>query len=116
MTAFSGQRAIPHSDRGCVSIIAENAQCARIQQEMLPGAGGQSNPTRCENPQHMAVGEQRDIALCCTRSRDHPVHPHTHLVRRLPTWAAIAENQPSGPAVVDLLWRQSFVLAVIPFA
>ena len=44
----------------------------------------------------------------------HTVHPRTHLAGRLPVRASVSEDQPARCRLVDLLRRQTLVLAVIP--
>jgi hypothetical protein len=48
------------------------------------------------------------------RPGDHPVHTGTHLFRRLTARASIPEGQRVRRNLVDLVRRQSFVLAVVP--
>ena len=79
---------------------------------MFSGTRWKPDPARRENAQHVAVGKQRDSALDFADPGNHPVHPRTHLVRRLAV-SSIAEDQP-GTALVDLLKRHTLVLAVIP--
>ena len=58
--------------------------------------------------------EQRDVAVDRARPGYHPVHARTHLFRRLAARASIPEDQPARRHLVDLLGRQSLVLAVVP--
>src|SRR5215469_13839630 len=53
------KRPIPDPHGGHVAVIAEDAQGASIEQEMLPGSCMQSNPARAKDAQHMPVREQR---------------------------------------------------------
>ena len=55
-----------------------------------------------------------DITFCGACSGNHPVRPRTHLLRRLPTWASIPEDQPALRSLVDLLGCQSLIFAVVP--
>src|SRR5262249_21044401 len=48
------------------------------------------------------------------RPGDHPVHTRTHLFRRLTARASIPEDLPARRGLVDLLGRQSLVLAIVP--
>src|SRR5262249_24678092 len=52
------ERRIPALHGGDPAVIVENVQGPRIEQEVLPGAGGQLEPARDEHPQHVPVGEQ----------------------------------------------------------
>ena len=61
--ALADKRPIPDPHGRYVAVVAEHAQGARIQQEVLPGARGQPEPARREDAQHVAVREQRDVAL-----------------------------------------------------
>ena len=65
-------------------------------------------------PQHMPMREQRHISGRGARPGNHPVDPRADLIRHLAARAAVAEDQPARPRCVDLLWRQPFVIAVIP--
>ena len=82
---------------------------------MLSSLGGKADPPRHKNAQHVSVCEQRDVAAGSTRASDHAVHPDAHLLRRFATWASVPEDHPARPYVLDLLGRQPFVLAVVPF-
>src|SRR5689334_14735193 len=62
----------------------------------------------------MPVREQRDIAVGRAGPGYHPIDPRTHLFRRLATRTPVPEDQPACSALVDLLWGQALVLAVIP--
>src|SRR5262245_25388374 len=82
---------------------------------MLAASRGQSDPTRYEHAQHMSMREQNDVAVDRARAGYHPVHPRPDLLWRLAARASIRENQPARGDLVDLLRRQSLVLAIVPF-
>ena len=69
-------------------------------------ARGQPDPARHKHAQHVSMREQRDIAVDRTRSGYHPIHPCTHLLRRLAARASIPEDQPARRDLMDLLGRQ----------
>jgi len=56
------QGPIPDPQRGHLSVIAENAQSARIKQKMLPGTRRQSDSASREHAQRMSVRKQCDVA------------------------------------------------------
>ena len=94
-------------------VVAEHAQGTRIQQEVLPRDGGQSEPARREYAQHMSMREQGDVTRYRTRTGDHPIRPGTYLHRRLAARAAVPKNQPAR-RLLTVPGRQSLVFAVVP--
>jgi len=50
---------------------------------MLASAGGQPDPPCHQGAQHVSVGKQRNVAIGTPRSRNHPIHPRTHLLWHL---------------------------------
>jgi hypothetical protein len=58
---------------------------------MLPRAGRRTDPARDEHAQHVPVGEQRHVTIGCASSGYHPIHPHAHLLRLLPTGTSISK-------------------------
>ena len=56
-------RPVPDPHRRDAAVVAENAQRAGIEQEMLAAAGRQPDPARHQDAQHVAVREQRDVAI-----------------------------------------------------
>src|ERR1700730_11390474 len=105
---------VPDLHSGYIAVIAKDTQGAGIEQEMLASAGGQPDPPCHQGAQHVSVGKQRNVAIGAPRSRNHPIHPRTHLLWRLTARASIPEDQPARRHVMDLLRRQSLILAVIP--
>src|SRR6516164_8011683 len=67
------KRSVPHLDGGNLTVVAEDAQRAGIEQEVLPGTGGQTDPARRERTQHVAMREQRDVTVDGARPSDYPV-------------------------------------------
>src|SRR5690349_21018621 len=82
---------VPDLHSGYVAVIAKDAQGAGIEEEMLASAGGQSDPPCHEHAQHVPVGEQRHVAIGCTGSGYHPIHPRAYLLRLLATGASISK-------------------------
>ena len=78
---LANERSVPDLHGGYITVITEDAQRARIEQEMLTGTRRQSDPTRRENAQHVPVGEQRHIAIGRTGPGYHPVNARAHLFR-----------------------------------
>src|SRR3984893_1102600 len=105
---------VPDLHSGYIAVIAKDAQGAGIEQEMLASAGGQPDPPCHQGAQHVSVGKQRDVAIGTPRSRNHPIHPRTHLLWHLTARASIPKDQPARRHLMDLLRRQSLILAVIP--
>ena len=81
---------------------------------MLSGAWREPDPSCREDAQHVAVREQRGIAVNRTRPGNHPVDARTDLIRCLATRASVPEDEPARRHVLDLLGRQALVLAVVP--
>src|SRR5580692_2584634 len=114
IVALTDEGSVPDFHGGYVAVIAEDAQGAGIEEEMLASAGGQSDPPCHQGAQHVSVGKQRNVAIGTPRSRNHPIHPGTHLLWRLTARASIPKDQPARRHRMDLLRRQSLILAVIP--
>src|SRR5262245_9468279 len=82
--ALVDKRSIPDPHRRYVAIEAEHTERARIEHEMLPGLHRQSDPARGQDTQHVAMREQRNVALDGAGAGDHPVHANGDLFRRFP--------------------------------
>ena len=82
---------------------------------MLSGARWKPDPARRENPEYVSVRKQSDIALNGANAGNHSVRPCTDLLGCFSARAAVAENHPAGPFLVDLLGRQTLVLTIVPF-
>ena len=106
-------RSRPHG--GYVAVVAENAQGARVQQEVLAGARRQPEPARRQHAQHVAVREQRDVARrprAPGRSPDPTRAPTCSGVS--PPGASVPEDQPARSPLRGSAGRQPLVLAVVP--
>src|ERR1700738_4189288 len=111
---LTSEGSVPDLHSGYIAVIAKDTQGAGIEQEMLASAGGQPDPPCHQGAQHVSVGKQRTVAIGTPRSRNHPIHPRTHLLWRLTARASIPEDQPARRHLMDLLRRQSLILAVVP--
>jgi hypothetical protein len=74
-----GQRPVPGLDGGNVAVMAEHAESAGIEKEMLSAERRERDPARDENAQHVAVREKRDITFDGAGPRNHPVDPGSDL-------------------------------------
>jgi hypothetical protein len=63
----------------------------------------------------MAMSKERDIPIDPPSSCDHPIGSLADLLRRFAPRTSIPEKQPAGHSLLDLLRRQSFILAIVPF-
>jgi hypothetical protein len=70
---------------------------------------------RAANTRNRCPCANSAVSPATARAGYHPVHSRTNLFRRLATRAPIPEDQPARRHLVDLLGRQSLVLAVAPF-
>src|ERR1700746_3682250 len=113
---LTDEGSVPDFHGGYVPVVAKDAQGAGIKQKMLASAGGQPDPPCHQGAQHVSVGKQRNVAIGTPRPRNHPIHPRTHLLRHLTVRASISEDQPARRDLMDLLRRQSLILAVIPLS
>ena len=100
-----------------VAVVAEDAQGAGIEQEVLAGAGRQPEPARRQHAQHDArarTARRRPStarARAITRSTRTPTCSGSLAAR-----ASVPEDQPARRLVAWIcLWRQPFVIAVVPF-
>src|SRR5262249_14958770 len=97
-----------------ITVVAQDAQRACVQEKVLAGTRGQPDPARREHAQHMSVREQQNIATEGARARDDAIDPSANLLGRFATCAAVSEDQPAPLYFVDLLRGLALVLAVIP--
>src|SRR3974390_3132142 len=112
---FIHEGTVPDSYGRYIMIVAEDAQRACIQEKVLAATRGEPDPARREHAQHVSVCEQQDIAVAGARTRDYPIDPCANLLGGFATRAAVSEDQPTRRDLMDLLGRQSFVCAVVPF-
>src|SRR3954454_5304231 len=90
---LSADRPIPDAHRWDAAIIAENAECAGVEQKVLAAAGRQPNPPRDQDAQHMAVREQRYVAVRGVGPCDHAIDAGVDLFRRFAARTPVAEDQ-----------------------
>src|SRR5262249_6669995 len=109
------ERSIPELHRGRVAIVAEDVQGRGVEQEVLAGAGRQTDPAGDQHAKNVAVSEQRDVARRRADARQDPVDPRADLRRSLAARTAVTEDHPARRLRVDLLGREPLVLAVVPF-
>src|SRR5208283_287681 len=114
-SSYAGQRSVPDPDSGKFVVVGQNAQSARIEQEMLSGARWKPDPPRHEDAEDVSVRKQSDIPVNSADPGDDSIHPGADLLRRFTARATVAENQPVGRLLVDLLGREPLVFAVVPF-
>src|SRR5215468_524592 len=81
---------------------------------MRAGGGRQADPARDQDPKDVAVGEQNDVAGGAADSRDDAIDARADLRWRLAARTAVAKEHPVRLLVMDLLGRESLVLAVVP--
>ena len=55
--ALIRQRPVPDSHSRYLTVVAEDAQRACIQEKVLAATRGQPNPARCQHAQHVSVRE-----------------------------------------------------------
>ena len=70
---------------------------------MLSGARREPDPPCHEDAEYVSVRKQSDIAANSADLGDDPIHPRTHLLWHFAARATVAENQPAGRLLVDLL-------------
>ena len=82
---------------------------------MLTAARGKPDPACRKHAQDVSMREQRYVASLRPQPAYHSIDACTNLFRCLATRASMAEDEPARRDLVDLLGRQSLVLAVVPF-
>src|SRR5208283_678230 len=113
-SSYAGQRSVPDPDSGKFVVVGQNAQSARIEQEMRAGARWKPDPPRHEDAEHVSVRKQSDIPVNSADPGDDSIHPGADLLWRFAARATVAENQPVRRLLMNLLGRQPLVIAVIP--
>ena len=112
--ALIHQRPVPDFHSRYITVVAEDAQRACIQEKVLAATRGQPDPARREHAQHVSVREQQNVAVEGASARDNPIDPCANLLGRFATRAAVSEDQPARRYLVDLFGGLALVLAVIP--
>src|ERR1700730_9199187 len=97
-------RIVPQSDDrfGEVVLVAENAEGCGAEHEITPARRFEAEPARGEHPQNMGARKHQDVALNGAYTIDNTVGPRAHLVRRLPSGAAVPEQCPIRALLQDL--------------
>src|SRR5262245_60249717 len=106
---------VPAAERRHAAVVAEDTQRRGVEQEAAAVLGRQAEPARREQPEQVAVREQRDVAAGGAGPREHAVDALADLLGALAAGAAVGEDHPARRALLDLVRRQALVLAVVPF-
>src|SRR3984893_2112037 len=85
-----------------VVLVAEHAQARGSEKKIAPASGFEAEPARGEHAQNMRAGEHQDVTLDRAYPVDDAVGPRAHLVRRLPSGAAVPEQCPIRALLQDL--------------
>ncbi len=72
---------VPDLERRRLTIIAEDIQCRRVEQEVLAVGGRQVDPSRRENAQDVAVREQGDVSHACADLGENAIGARADLIR-----------------------------------
>src|ERR1700683_5301189 len=107
-------RVVPASQHGRVALVAEHADGRRRQVQPPALRGVQRDPAGAEHAQHVAVGEDSDLAVDAGQLGDHPVGSRAHLRGALAAGTAVAPQAPAGPSGEDLRRGEALVVAVVP--
>src|ERR1700730_13757279 len=97
-------RIVPQSDDrlGEVVLVAKHAEGCGAEHEITPARRFEAEPARGEHPQNMGARKHQDVALNGAYTMDYTVGPRAHLVRRLPSGAAVPEQCPIRALLQDL--------------
>ena len=95
-------------------LVAEHADRRRAEQQSGSLVRRQPRPASADYAQHMTVSDEEPAAASLAGSLDQRIHAHANVGRALAAWAAVGEEPPVGPSLLDLNRCDSFVLAVVP--
>ena len=73
------------------------------------------DPPRRDDPEDMAMREQRDVAIGGAYFGEHVIGAGGDLLRRFTAGAAMMKYRPTRPRRLNLFGRESFVVPVVPF-
>jgi len=95
-------------------LVAQDTERGGLQQIVASGLGRLAQPARGEHAQHVAVGEDQDVALRGADLGDHPVDSAADIRGLLTAGASVAPERPAGTDLRDLFGRHPFIAAVVP--
>src|SRR5262249_20803553 len=98
-------RRVPHLHRRRVPIVTEDVQRRGVEEKMLTGGYRQTDPSRDQDPEDVAMREQGDVARRGADPGDDAVRPCPDLVPRPAARRAAPEAQPARPRPGDRLPR-----------
>src|SRR5882724_5599518 len=110
-------RIVPQSDDrlGKVVLVAEDAEGCGAEHKITPARRFEAEPACGEHPQNMGARKHQDVALDGAYTIDNTVGSRAHLVRGLPSGAAVPEQIPIRALLQDLDRAPAFILAIVPF-
>ena len=95
-------------------VVAQYIERSRAQSAQPPIGGGQTQPSGGEYAEEMTVTEEDGPAVDRRGPIDEPVGPDSDRATDSPP-ATVPEHVPARLLPADLLGRQPFLLAVVPF-
>src|SRR5262245_53188610 len=98
-----------------VVLVPHRTEAGRSEHEVLARPRLQPEPACGEHPEKVSAGEEQHVTSDGPHTLRHPIGPRSDLIRRFPSWAAVAEQLPAGALDVDLGAGAAFVRAVVPF-
>lgn len=96
-------------------LVAEHTDCGRSKQQSGSVVGRQASPAGANYAQNVAVSDEEPTSSSLASTLDQRIYTRAYLGGALTARAAISEEEPIGPRLLNLRRRNSFVIAVVPF-
>src|SRR6202011_2751925 len=109
-------RAAPARQRPRAVLVAEHADRCRRQAQVRALRRGEAYPAGAKHAQHVAMGEDRNLASRRRQLGDHAIGSLADETGVLASRAAVAPQTPSRPQGLDLRAWQPLIFAVVPLA
>ena len=114
-SGLNTNRRVHRSTAAMPAIVAQHTQCRRIEKKMASIGYRKSEPSRGERSKKMTMSEYGDVVSCATNPGNNAFEAGSNLRRTFAAWTAVIEDEPPGIPGENLLWRQPFIVTVIPF-
>src|SRR2546428_3684793 len=111
------RRLVPEADHRlrAVMFVPNRTEAGCSEHEVPARPRLEPEPTRGEHSEKVAARKEQHVPLDGSHPAYHPVGPRSHLVRRLPARAAVAEQLPVRALGLNLGAGATFIHAIVPF-
>ena len=96
------------------ALVTEDTDRRDVESEQTTFDAVETDPSRTEHTQEVAVGETRDVTAGFGGTRDHLVRTTGDVFDRLAPGRAVREDRPVRNLLADVDRRAALVVAVVP--